>query len=58
MLSLKPDSNAKCLEILKKVNVIDFADISEYVIAMQSIHEKVNRHWHGYENYETRPLAI
>ena len=41
LLSLKPDSSAKRVEILKEVAGIDSTDIKAYVIAMQHLQKKL-----------------
>lgn len=43
LLSLKPDTNAKRLKVLKEVNEVDFSDVSEYVIAHAKHTEEAKR---------------
>lgn len=47
----------KDIVILKKVQDISSADISEYVIAMQDIQKELSDIDFKAENYETRPPA-
>lgn len=57
IMSLKLDSNAKCLEILKEVANVDPTNIEEYVIEMQNIPKTLNDIDTSGERYETRPSS-
>lgn len=57
LLSLKPDSSAKKVEILKEIAPIDSSDIKNYVIAMQHLQNKFRDIDSRGIHYESKPAA-
>ena len=57
LLSLKPDSNAKRVQLLKTVQNIDPNDISEYVIGMQHLQKQLRDIDASGTHYESLPSA-
>ena len=57
LLSLKPDSNAKRVELLREVQNIDSTDIQAYVIAMQHLQKQLRVIDAGDTHYEFKPSA-
>lgn len=57
LLSLKPDSSSKRVEILKEVSTIDSEDIQAYVIAAQHLQKTFRDIDSGGSHYESKPSA-